>query len=108
MRVALPVLGTILFGVLVDGAWATGRPHVDPPTPPACTPDGICYPKRETWGYYPGRWRSWPGELRDGAVAEPRPDELLRPDLRPYITPPPVEEDLASPLPTQRRPQVPP
>jgi hypothetical protein len=110
MRFLPPLLGTLLVGILVDGALAAGAgaPLIDPQTPPACSPDGYCYPKRETWGYYQGRWRRWPGDLASQAETELGPEELMRPDLRPYVTPLPTEEDLASPPPTQRPPVIPP
>jgi hypothetical protein len=41
---------------------ALGRaPLIDPPTPPPCAADGICYPNTGGWGYYPARWRKWTG-----------------------------------------------
>ncbi len=31
----------------------------------ACTADGVCYPKRSTWGFYRQRWGRWPGDFED-------------------------------------------
>ncbi|QDU53939.1 hypothetical protein [Aeoliella mucimassa] len=31
------------------------------PTPPPCSPEGVCTPERPTWGYTKTKWRPWPG-----------------------------------------------
>lgn len=66
-----------------------GFAGVDGATVPPCTAEGGCYPKRNTFGYYQTRWRTWPGAKYGGpspAVAEPT-DEI------PAIDPPSAEEE---------------
>lgn len=72
---------------------------IDHPSPPPCGADGNCYPNEGEWGYYPGRWRQWPGvDLTPSAEEKaPTPAEQLGPDLSPYVTPSPEEEDEAAP-----------
>lgn len=73
---------------------------VDKPSPPAGCADGVCYPKKNTWGYYPGQWRRWPGE----GELEPTPAEPMArpvPGIPPYETPTPQEEDRRAPPPTK-------
>lgn len=69
--------------------------------------DGMCYPKRSTWGFYQQRWKRWPGEYDDAAPttrAEQGEGEL--PGVNIEI--PPAEEDLQAPPPTeQERPEGP-
>ena len=71
-----------------------------PPTPCPCTADGVCRPKRDSWGHYETRWRTWPGDpasqeptQADGAA--PSRDELR--SLPPFETPLPEQEDLRGP-----------
>ena len=42
-----------------------GQGCVGSATPCPCSADGICYPKRATWGYYQTRWGAWPGDYED-------------------------------------------
>lgn len=94
--------------VMVCGAtaWALGRPPlIDPPTPPPCAADGTCYPKTSEWGYYPSRWRTWPG-----VELEPTPSKSpteaggrVSPELGPSETPPAEVEDAAAPPTSPRR-----
>jgi hypothetical protein len=95
-------------GLVVCGATglAMGRaPLIDPPTPPPCAADGTCYPKTGEWGYYPGRWRAWPG-----VNLEPTPsksptaaDDQVSPELGRSETPPAELEDAAAPPSSPRR-----
>ena len=39
------------------------------PAPP-CSPDGACWPKHDTWGWYPTRWRAFPGDVVGMAPTE--------------------------------------
>ena len=39
------------------------------PAPP-CSPDGACWPKHDTWGWYPTRWRAFPGDVAGMAPTE--------------------------------------
>lgn len=90
--------GMLLFWTCAGLAAATVT--VDKPSPPPCCVDGLCYPKTNTWGYYPSQWRRWPGdELRPTAV-EPTPAERT-PDIAPFETPRPQEEDRRAPPPTK-------
>jgi hypothetical protein len=82
---------------------AQGALPIDRPSPPPYCADGKCYPKTETWGFYQGRWRSWPGVNTSPlpSTVEPTPAQLLGPDLKPYETPSPENEDRRAPPPTQ-------
>lgn len=71
-----------------------------PQVPCPCAADGVCRPKRATWGYSQTRWRTWPGEqlgqqptLADGAT----PDQVEGEALVPFETPPAEQEDLRGP-----------
>lgn len=87
----------IVMGLSVAGsALAQHGPH--PATPCPCAADGMCYPKRDTWGFYKTHWRAAPGDTigisptpADGATPE------IRKQLEPYIRPLPEEEDLRGP-----------
>ena len=69
-----------------------------PPTPSPCAADGVCRPKRATWGYSQTRWRSWPG---DPADPQPTPaGDAATGDgqgLSPFELPLPKQEDLRGP-----------
>jgi hypothetical protein len=77
---------------------------IDRPSPPPCAADGTCYPNTDAWGYYPGRWRTWPG-----VALEPTPSTIsptpadLGPELAPHETPPPELEDKQAPPATTKR-----
>jgi hypothetical protein len=95
--------GFLVIAVCASCSWAAVP--IDRPSPPPYCADGKCYPKRDTWGYYQGRWRSWPGvDTRPGPTEKgPTPAELLGPDLKSYETPTPQNEDKRAPPPTQPR-----
>lgn len=70
-------------------------PRPDSPCP--CAADGMCYPKRDTWGSYKTQWHAWPGE--SVGMTPTRADGTL-PDggqLQPYIRPRLDQEDLRGP-----------
>lgn len=74
---------------------------MDSPLPPPCAAEGTCRPNRKTWGYYPGRWRRWPGDYDDSTgTGEPRPGEA---GLEKVDIPPAEEEDRAAPAPSETK-----
>jgi hypothetical protein len=85
---------------------AMGRaPLIDPPTPPPCAADGICYPNTGGWGYYPARWRTWPGvQLEPTPSKAPTEDGRVSSELGPSEPPPADVEDAAAP-PSSARPR---
>jgi len=91
--------------LLACATWSAARPPVpiDRPTPPPCAADGICYPNENEWGFYPGRWRRWPGYELVPTPAEPTPAERLGPDLAPYEVPPAEREDERAPPASTKR-----
>ena len=94
--------------LIVSGATslAMGRaPLVDPPTPPPCAADGTCYPNSGEWGYYPARWRTWPGgQLEPTPSKSPTEAEgRVSPELSHSETPPAELEDAAAPPSSPRR-----
>jgi len=71
---------------------------VDHATPAPCTAEGGCYPKRNTFGYYPTQWRRWPGADYGG----PAPEEAGPADGIDVIVPPAAEdEDQQAPTPIE-------
>ncbi len=85
---------------------ALGRaPLIDPPTPPPCAADGICYPNTGGWGYYPARWRTWPGaQLEPTPAKTPAEEGRVSTELGPSEPPPADLEDAAAP-PSSARPR---
>jgi hypothetical protein len=87
----------ILLGLSVIGTpVAIGQCH--PPTPCPCAADGMCYPKRDTWGNYTTHWRPYPGDMlgltptpADGGTID------IQDKLEPFIMPPPDQEDQRGP-----------
>lgn len=88
----------VLFGCAVTtleiGLQVAKAGH--PPTPLPCAAEGVCLPKRETWGVSKTRWRPWPGEkaglqpTQSAAAAADKPDDAFPPYERPSVD----EEDL--------------
>jgi hypothetical protein len=78
---------------------------LDRPTPPPCAADGTCYPNENTWGWYPCRWRKWPGEelVPTPAGVQPTPADRMGTDLKPYETPTPEQEDAQAPPSTTKK-----
>ena len=85
------------------GCGSLGGACLDGQTPPACSADGVCIPKRSTFGFYNTRWRRWPG---DSDQTEPTPTEAIQGDelLRPFDTPAPEKEDQQAPPPIEDDP----
>lgn len=90
--------GLLLLG---PGAWAAAQEPVTVPCPGGCQ----CIPNAKAFGYFPTRWREWPGELRPdkafpqvigrelvptppGAVVPPPPKEVILPET--LVAPSPV------------------
>ncbi len=69
-----------------------------PTTPCSCAADGICRPKRDTWGHYHTRWRTWPGEKIERSPVEAGESEdedtQLPDDLEDLELPKKEQEDL--------------
>ena len=78
MKLLTTTIGCALATCCTAGL-AMGRSPlpIDPPTPPPCAADGTCYPNTGEWGYYPSRWRPWPGDqlVPTPSDAEPTPAE---------------------------------
>lgn len=96
----------VLLATSASSATALGRaPLIDPPTPPPCAADGICYPNTGSWGYYPARWRTWPGtQLEPTPAKSPTEAGRISPELGPAEPPPADVEDAAAP-PSSARPR---
>jgi hypothetical protein len=96
----------VFVATSASAATVLGRaPLIDPPTPPPCAADGICYPNTTKWGYYPARWRTWPGtQLEPTPAKGPTEDGRITPELGPAEPPPAEVEDAAAP-PTSARPR---
>lgn len=71
-------------------------PCADCPTACPCAAEGVCRPKRDTWGYYPTRWSRWPSDPGDRTESMGQGDSQL-PTL---VVPPKIEEDRAAPAPS--------
>ena len=102
----------LTVAVCILASWAAARwtlaatpGLIDRPSPPPCAADGTCYPNAGEWGYYPVRWRTWPGvALEPVPMREPTPEEQLGPELSPHETPPAELEDVQAPPGTTKRP----
>jgi hypothetical protein len=72
-------------------------------TPPPCSPDGVCLPRPQTFGWYQTRWRTFPGDV---AVKPPTPAEGEDPsrprELSGPQPPSATEEGQAGPSPLSR------
>jgi hypothetical protein len=72
-------------------------------TPPPCSPDGVCIPRPQTFGWYQTRWRTFPGDV---AVTAPTPAEAAadrqQRELSGPQPPKPTEEGQMGPSPTRR------
>ncbi len=70
-----------------------------PQTPCPCEADGVCRPKRDTWGYSQTRWRSWPGDPagQQPTAAGDAAGTGDGQDLEPFELPLPKQEDLRGP-----------
>jgi len=98
-------LGCLLMAYGAPVLAVGSPPLVDPPMPPPCAADGTCYPNTSEWGYYPSRWRTWPG-----AQLEPTPSKApteaegrVSSELGSSEPPPPELEDAAAPPSSPKR-----
>jgi|GEM_PF-2467721 len=98
---AAAMLGLTSLG-LADSAHAQVHHGVHgtlPATPCPCAADGMCYPRRETWGNYKTHWRAWPGET---VGLSPTPADGGTPGMKeqlpPYMRPSVDQEDLRGPV----------
>ena len=94
--VVLVVAGSASLGhALGDCACGCG-----PTTPCPCAADGVCRPKRDSWGHYKTKWRAWPGEPSGKAPTLAEQEGAGEPEVTPlpeYETPPAEQEDLRMP-----------
>jgi hypothetical protein len=90
---------TIVVGSLCAVAAATTHPGTPTRVAPPCSPDGYCMPRVETWGWYPTRWRTFPGDIPPGTPTEAGPAEGTSPaeELQGPQTPEMMEEGQAGP-----------
>ncbi len=71
-------------------------------TPPPCSPDGVCLPRPQTFGWYQTRWRTFPGDV---AAAGPTPADGApqgQPEFGGPQLPEATEEGQMGPSPTRR------
>jgi hypothetical protein len=99
MRITIAI-GTFLLACWSCAGLSAATVTVDKPTPPPCCVDGVCYPKVNTWGYYPGQWRRWPGDEMQPTPLTPTP-AAVEPGITPFEAPSPQEEDRRAPTPTK-------
>jgi len=81
---------------IADGQ-ARGQAACRPATPSPCAADGVCRPKRDTWGWYQTKWRSWPGEkvgMTPTEVEEIEAEDKIEKGLEGFELPTPEQEDL--------------
>lgn len=98
--VLLLVAGSDRLSQGADGKVGSCIHGCSPTTPCPCAADGVCRPKRDSWGHYKTRWRAWPGETSGQEPTLATPDETEEStldELPPYQTPPPEQEDLRVP-----------
>ncbi len=83
------------LGIASGPAW--GQAACRPTTPCPCSADGVCRPKRDSWGHYETKWRPWPGDKVSGGPtpaddAEAR--DKLEEELKAFQRPDAEHEDL--------------
>jgi hypothetical protein len=83
--------------VFVSSVSAIGP--IDRPTPPPCCVDGVCHAHAARFGYFPTRWRVWPG-VSVAPMPTVQPPAVRQVPGMPIIEPPtPEEEDRQAPEP---------
>lgn len=93
---------SIAIAIIVAGfsaGFGVASPPIAMPSPSPCCTDGVCHPKRETWGHYHTQWRRWPGDSRPDApgTGEPSAKGQFPPELSPVEIPRPEIEDRRAP-----------
>lgn len=66
------------------------------PTPPPCSAEGACVPRRATWGYSQTQWRLWPGTTIESEGSAKGP-AIGGTDIPGTDFPLPANEDLLAP-----------
>ncbi|MEM8943793.1 MAG: hypothetical protein AAGD11_01315 [Planctomycetota bacterium] len=98
--VAAATLLVALASVRVGYALGDCACGCSPSTPCACAADGVCRPKRDSWGHYKTRWRAWPGEPSGQTPTLADQQGAAAPEVTPlpdYETPLLEQEDLRAP-----------
>jgi hypothetical protein len=88
LRFARSLAPKLVVGGLCAAVTASSFAGGGAPMPP-CSPDGVCLPRYETWGWYETRWRPFPGdsiagtptETQRGAAGDEARDTLGGPQL---------------------------
>ncbi|QDU91667.1 hypothetical protein Pla175_50970 [Pirellulimonas nuda] len=94
-------LAACLAVALPLSAEAGGHHPPDRLTPPPCSAEGGCVPNRTDYGYYPGRWRRWPGDYDE---AFPTPAGTAEESALPTVEPiAPEVEDRQAPPPSESK-----
>lgn len=103
--------GTIVTALVCATAPITSAVGPGPcPAAGPCSPDGACLPKCDTWGWYPTRWRAFPGDVVGPApTAADATDAPTTPetDLRGPQLPDSTKESLIGPEKPERRGEAP-
>jgi hypothetical protein len=81
------------------GPVAAATLPLDRPTPPPCCADGICAAHASSFGYFPTRWRVWPGLSQAPLPTVKQPTIRQIPGITPIEPPSPEEEDRQAPQP---------
>jgi hypothetical protein len=69
LRFARSLAPKLVVGGLCAAVTASSFAGGGAPIPP-CSPDGVCLPRYETWGWYETRWRPFPGDSIAGTPTE--------------------------------------
>lgn len=90
--------GLISIGCGIVVTELCGQHPVHDRAPAPCILNYPCLPRRDTWGYYPPKWRRWP-EMPVGAVPTPEGPQI---DLPEVDFPDPEVEEQRAPAPAVR------
>jgi hypothetical protein len=81
LRFARSLAPKLVVGGLCAALTASSFAGGGGPIPP-CSPDGVCLPRYETWGWYETRWRPFPGDSIAGTPTEAQQREAAEGDDR--------------------------